>query len=203
MPPINAAYLEHQLKRWMRPDAHHFVRPDWRKFVRPGFEDGHPFALYERKYRPDQARVPPGSREGGQWTDEEGSGGGSEGGNDETGGDDERLPPKAKPVQFRPDERSIRSERLVQSGGEHLGSFGESASVTKGPNIAHQESFDTATGITTLSFTGVGSVVVDEKIGNAVYTSAYTVGTPARPDLGLSIRIDRTGRVRASSTFPG
>lgn len=70
MSPINAAYLAHQLKRWMRPDAHHFVRPDWRKFVRPRFEDGHPFALYENKYRPDQARVPAGSREGGQWTDE-------------------------------------------------------------------------------------------------------------------------------------
>jgi hypothetical protein len=69
MPPINSAYLEHQLKRWMRPDAHHYVRPDWRRFLRPGFEDDHPFALYERKYSPDQPRVPAGNREGGQWTD--------------------------------------------------------------------------------------------------------------------------------------
>ena len=58
MPAINAAYLEHQRKRWMRSDAHHFVRPDWRKSVRPGFENDPPFALYENKYRPDQARVP-------------------------------------------------------------------------------------------------------------------------------------------------
>ncbi len=65
MPPINAAHLEHQLKRWMRPDAHRFIRPDWRKFVRPGFEDGHPFALYEQKYRQDQLRD-----ELGRWADE-------------------------------------------------------------------------------------------------------------------------------------
>ena len=78
MPPIKAAYLEHQLKRWMRPDAHLFVRPDWRKFVPPDLQTEHPFALYERKYRPDQARVPAGSREGGQWTDEEGGGGNTE-----------------------------------------------------------------------------------------------------------------------------
>lgn len=68
MVQIKSAYLEHQLKRWMRPDAHLFVRPDWRRHVRPGFEDDLPFALYERKYSPDQARVPSGSSEGGQWT---------------------------------------------------------------------------------------------------------------------------------------
>lgn len=68
MPPINAAYLEHQLKRWMRPDAHHFVSPDWRRFVRPGFEDGHPFALYERKYHEDQLRD-----DHGRWAEEGGS----------------------------------------------------------------------------------------------------------------------------------
>ena len=72
MSPINPVYLEHQRKRWMRPDAHRFIRPDWRRFVRPGFEDDHPFALYERKYSQDQPRVPAGSREGGQWTDGEG-----------------------------------------------------------------------------------------------------------------------------------
>ena len=75
MPRIDPTYLEHQRKYWMRPDAYRFIRPDWRRFARPGFEDEHPIALYENKYRPDQARVPPGSREGGQWTDEEGGGG--------------------------------------------------------------------------------------------------------------------------------
>ena len=67
MPPIQAAYLEHQLKRGMRPDAHLFVRPDWRKFGRPELQAGHPFALYENKYRPDQARD-----DHGRWVDEGG-----------------------------------------------------------------------------------------------------------------------------------
>ena len=90
----------------MRPDAYRFIRPDWRRFARPGFEDEHPFALYEHKYRPDQARVPPGSRDGGQWTDEEGGGGGKDGGTD----DGATLPPNAKPVQFKvPDEVVNRS----------------------------------------------------------------------------------------------
>jgi hypothetical protein len=71
MPRIDAAYVAHQRKRWMRPNAHLFIRPDWRRFVRPGDRDSHPFALYERKYRPDQPRVPAGSSEGGRWTDGE------------------------------------------------------------------------------------------------------------------------------------
>ena len=64
----NDTFTQHQLKRWTRPDAHHFVRADWRRQVRPGFEGDHPFALYERKYDPNQARVPSGSPAGGQWT---------------------------------------------------------------------------------------------------------------------------------------
>jgi hypothetical protein len=56
MAQIKDAALAHELKRWMRPDAHRFVRPDWRRFVRPGFEKDHPFNLYERKYREDQLR---------------------------------------------------------------------------------------------------------------------------------------------------
>lgn len=69
MPRIDAAYLAHQRKRWMRPNAHLFIRPDWRRFVRPGDRDSHPFALYERKYRPDQLRD-----EIGRWADEGGAG---------------------------------------------------------------------------------------------------------------------------------
>ena len=49
MPRIDPAYLEHQRKDWMRPDAHRFIRPDWRRFARPGFEGEHPFAFYETK----------------------------------------------------------------------------------------------------------------------------------------------------------
>jgi hypothetical protein len=31
MTQFKDAYTEHQLKRWMRPDAWRFVRPDWRR----------------------------------------------------------------------------------------------------------------------------------------------------------------------------
>ena len=67
MPRIDAAYLAHQRKRWMRPDAYRFIRADWRRFVRPGDREDHPFALYERKYRPDQLRD-----EIGRWVEEGG-----------------------------------------------------------------------------------------------------------------------------------
>ena len=94
MHKVDPVYLEHQLKRWTRPDAHRFVRPDWRRFVRPEFQADHPFALYERKYSPDQPRVPAGSREGGQWTDEESGGGGSE---TNSGRNDPRIISDASP----------------------------------------------------------------------------------------------------------
>jgi hypothetical protein len=77
MAPIKEEYLDRELKRWARPDAQNFVRPDWRRHVKPGSEAAAVFEIYERKYRADQVRVPRGSREGGQWTDE-GGGGGSE-----------------------------------------------------------------------------------------------------------------------------
>lgn len=61
----------------------------------------------------------------------------------------------------------------------------------------------TITGVTTLSFTGNGSVVVDQKVGNEVTGSAYDVGTRARPDQGLNIAIDPNGKVRAYPTVRG
>ncbi|MEI9803786.1 MAG: hypothetical protein WDN48_04070 [Pseudolabrys sp.] len=110
MTRIDPAHLEHQLKRWMRPDAHHFVRPDWRRFVRPGFEDEHPFALYERKYSPDQPRAPAGSREGGQWTSD-GGGNGQNGVNDPHASD-------ASPDPVRPgDQYAQNRPRGSASGG--------------------------------------------------------------------------------------
>jgi hypothetical protein len=107
MPAVNAAYLERQLKRWMRPDAFQFVRADWRMFARPGTEDDYPFALYERKYRPDQPRVPAGSREGGQWTEE-------------GGGDESAIPSNARPTQHRVDGENIgRSSTSGRANGHH------------------------------------------------------------------------------------
>jgi hypothetical protein len=72
MSQFQSDYLAHELKRWMRPDAHRFIRPDWRRFLHPGFEADHPFALYERKYSPDQPRAPAGGPDGGQWTSDGG-----------------------------------------------------------------------------------------------------------------------------------
>jgi len=70
---MTSAYLTRQCERWTRPAAHLFVRPDWRRFV-PRDADDHPFALYERKYRPDQPRVAAGGPAGGQWTSDGGAG---------------------------------------------------------------------------------------------------------------------------------
>jgi hypothetical protein len=56
---------DHELKRWMRPDAYRFMRPDWRRFVKPGSEAATLFEKYERKYSPDQPRD-----DQGRWTDE-------------------------------------------------------------------------------------------------------------------------------------
>lgn len=68
MSRIDPVYLEHERKRFMRPDAHRFVRPDWRRYVAPDSDVAALYAGYERKYSPDQPRVPAGSREGGRWT---------------------------------------------------------------------------------------------------------------------------------------
>ena len=55
----------------MRPDAHRFFCPDWRRYMRAGQENDllyKHFERFERKYSPDQPRVPQGSPNGGQWT---------------------------------------------------------------------------------------------------------------------------------------
>jgi len=75
MPYIHPAALAHELRRWMRPDAHRFISPSWRRVVQPGSEAAAIFSRYEAKYRPDQPRVPKGVPEGGQWTDDGGAGG--------------------------------------------------------------------------------------------------------------------------------
>lgn len=68
MAKCDPVYTAHQVERWMRPDAHRFISPDWRRHMRPGSELWSVYERYEQKYRPDQPRVPAGSREGGQWT---------------------------------------------------------------------------------------------------------------------------------------
>lgn len=56
MHQVKDAYTEHQLKRWIRPDAHHFVRADWQRYVQSASDLTSVFALYEQKYRADQLR---------------------------------------------------------------------------------------------------------------------------------------------------
>lgn len=74
MPIIHPAALERELLRGMRPDAHRFIRPDWRRQVKPGSDLWALYERFERKYSPDQPRVPTGVREGGQWSSEDGGG---------------------------------------------------------------------------------------------------------------------------------
>jgi hypothetical protein len=67
----------------MRPDAYRFFRPDWRRYMCTGQEPDQLFELFdrfERKYSPDQPRVPQGNPNGGQWTSD--GGGGPSGRND-------------------------------------------------------------------------------------------------------------------------
>jgi hypothetical protein len=68
---IHHVYLQHERKRFMRPDAYRFVCPDWRRYMRAGQEHDllyRHFERFERKYSPDQPRVPQGNPNGGQWT---------------------------------------------------------------------------------------------------------------------------------------
>lgn len=83
--------------RWMRPNAHLFIRQDAHRFMAPGatwhigrdvvkyFEpfrrDGRGLETRERKYSPNQPRIPAGGPGGGRWT----SGGGFASGHSEGG----------------------------------------------------------------------------------------------------------------------
>ncbi|MGD9839610.1 MAG: hypothetical protein AB7F72_09295 [Afipia sp.] len=72
------AHARHQQKRWLRPDAHRWVRSDVVRFLVPGAAAS-VYSDVERKYSPNQPRVPAGSgRESGRWTD--GNSGGMGGG---------------------------------------------------------------------------------------------------------------------------
>jgi len=54
-------WLDHQRKRWMRPDAERWQQPNRRLWNCPDAPD--------RKFDPNQPRVPAGHPDGGQWTD--------------------------------------------------------------------------------------------------------------------------------------
>lgn len=67
MAQLHPVWLEHQRRRWTRTDARLWVRPDRDRFLR--------LARFERKYSPDQPRVPAGNPDGGQWTNSDGGAG--------------------------------------------------------------------------------------------------------------------------------
>jgi hypothetical protein len=69
-----ALWLAHQRRRWMMPDPSRWLQPDQSKWLQPDQSRFQPPQSYERKYSPDQPRVPAGNPEGGQWT-----GGGGDG----------------------------------------------------------------------------------------------------------------------------
>jgi hypothetical protein len=69
MSPREDAYARHQQARWLRPDAARWVRPDAARYLTPNADVTAVFPALERKYSPDQPRVPAGNPDGGQWTD--------------------------------------------------------------------------------------------------------------------------------------
>ncbi len=155
---------------------------------------------YKAGFNPDQPRD-----EFGKWTDAEQAAPAGSGQRTSESGQSSQATANADGAdtaarvyrtQFRPDERTVSSGELIQAGGQDIGSFGDGISVAKGPGISHEENFDPQTGVTKLSFTGIGRVVVDQKVGDVVTGTGYDVGTQARPDRGLTITIDRNGQVR-------
>jgi hypothetical protein len=70
-----SAYLDHQRRRWMQPNAARWMRPDAARWLKPNQKTWQWPGRNEQKYSPDQPRVPAGNSDGGQWTTV-GSGGG-------------------------------------------------------------------------------------------------------------------------------
>lgn len=64
-------WLQHQRQRWLRPDAERYLRSDAARWMRSDLLQLLQPPPCERKYRPDQPRVPAGNPDGGQWTTEE------------------------------------------------------------------------------------------------------------------------------------
>nr|DAH95283.1 MAG TPA: hypothetical protein [Caudoviricetes sp.] len=77
----------------MRPDAHRWIRPDAARFLLPGTDPASVYPALERKYSPNQPRVPAGNPDGGQWTS-----GNSAGSNSETDAAVEQTNGTARPM---------------------------------------------------------------------------------------------------------
>jgi hypothetical protein len=66
---------DYRRRRWMKPNAALWMRPDASRWLLPNQKLWRGAVTGERKYSPDQPRVPAGNSDGGQWTTD-GSGGG-------------------------------------------------------------------------------------------------------------------------------
>ena len=102
------AWVEHQRRRFMRPDAQRYIRPDAQRFFRPGTFESFVAQHLERKYD-GQPRVPAGNPEGGQWTDEGGAG----------GRNDPRIISDADPEAVRPGSQYAQN-RTGRGGGARI-----------------------------------------------------------------------------------
>ena len=112
-----AAWLAHQRRRWMLPDPSRCLQTDQSKWRRPEAAWQPSPGLYERKYSPDQPRVPAGTAEGGQWTDAGGGGeqrtrddSGEQG--ERSGGNIPRVSPTSGPVRVAADNQ--RQNKMVR-----------------------------------------------------------------------------------------
>ncbi|ABD08178.1 hypothetical protein RPB_3483 [Rhodopseudomonas palustris HaA2] len=63
-----ARFMQPDAARWMRPDADRWIRPDVARFLAPGVRPQDVFPALDRKYNPNQPRVPKGNPDGGEWT---------------------------------------------------------------------------------------------------------------------------------------
>jgi hypothetical protein len=115
MAAIAQACLDAQAYRWLRHD--------WRRYVHRGSALEKYYEELERKYRPDQARVPAGNSDGGQWTDEgggsssQGGRGGASGSQGEPTAGDGRSDPRVL-SDATPDNYYEPGTRLVQNDPE-------------------------------------------------------------------------------------
>ncbi|WP_322516443.1 hypothetical protein SR870_02340 [Rhodopseudomonas palustris] len=63
-----ARFMHPNATLWMRPDAERWIRPDVARFLAPGALPEDVFPALDRKYNPNQPRVPKGNPDGGEWT---------------------------------------------------------------------------------------------------------------------------------------
>ncbi|MGP9811879.1 hypothetical protein ACTZWT_10245 [Rhodopseudomonas sp. NSM] len=63
-----ARFMQPNATLWMRPDAERWIRPDVARFLAPGALPEDVFPALDRKYNPNQPRVPKGNPDGGEWT---------------------------------------------------------------------------------------------------------------------------------------